>query len=78
MTGKPSQDNELRHQVFDYLTKPARLAVISECWGRVNEHCHSHALAALEIAFAAEGDSKLVGTGPAMERVLKLICCTHG
>ncbi len=78
MTGKPSQDTAieaLRHQVFDYLTKPARLAVISGMLGRVNERRHTRRqLAALEHRVRrAEGDSKLVGTGPAMERVLKLI-----
>ena len=43
--------------------------------GRVNERRHARRqLAALEHRVRrAEGDSKLVGTGPAIERVLKLI-----
>ena len=78
MTGKPSQETAieaLRYQVFDYLTKPARLAEISGMLGRVNERRHARRqLAALEHRLRrAEGDSQLVGTGPAMERVLKLI-----
>ncbi|MDB4633845.1 sigma-54 dependent transcriptional regulator [Rubripirellula sp.] len=78
MTGKPSQETAieaLRYQVFDYLTKPARLAEISGMLGRVNERRHTRRqLAALEHRLRrAEGDSQLVGTGPAMERVLKLI-----
>lgn len=78
MTGKPSQETAieaLRYQVFDYLTKPARLADISGMLGRVNERRHTRRqLAALEHRLRrAEGDSQLVGTGPAMERVLKLI-----
>ena len=78
MTGKPSQETAieaLRYQVFDYLTKPARLAVISGMLGRVNERRHARRqLAALQHRLRrAEGDSQLIGTGPAMERVLKLI-----
>ncbi len=78
MTGKPSQETAieaLRYQVFDYLTKPARLAEISGMLGRVNERRHTRRqLAALEHRLRrAEGDSQLVGTGPAMERVFKLI-----
>jgi len=78
MTGKPSQETAieaLRYQVFDYLTKPARLAEISGMLGRVNERRQTRRqLAALEHRLRrAEGDSQLVGTGPAMERVLKLI-----
>lgn len=78
MTGKPSQETAieaLRHQVFDYLKKPARLAKISGMLGRVNERRHARRqLAALEHRLRrAEGNSKLVGTGPAMERVFKLI-----
>ena len=78
MTGKPSQETAikaLRYQVFDYLTKPARLTVISGMLGRVNERRHARRqLAALQHRLRrAEGDSQLIGTGPAMERVLKLI-----
>lgn len=78
MTGKPSQETAieaLRYQVFDYLKKPARLAKISGMLGRVNERRHARRqLAALEHRLRrAEGNSKLVGTGPAMERVFKLI-----
>lgn len=78
MTGKPSQETAieaLRYQVFDYLTKPARLSDISGMLGRVNERRHARRqMAALEHRLRrAEGNSQLVGTGPAMERVLKLI-----
>jgi two-component system NtrC family response regulator len=78
MTGKPSKETAieaLRYQVFDYLSKPARLAEVSGMLGRVKERRHARRqMAALEHRLRrVEGDSQLVGTGPAMERVLKLI-----
>jgi len=78
MTGKPSQETAieaLRHQVFDYLTKPCRLADIAGLLGRVNERRHTkRQLAALQHRLRrAEGDSQLVGAGKAMEAVKQLI-----
>jgi len=78
MTGKPSQETAieaLRHQAFDYLTKPCRLAQIAGLLGRVNERRQSkRQLTALQHRLRrAEGDSQLVGGGKAMEGVKKLI-----
>ncbi len=78
MTGKPSQETAiaaLRHQVFDYLTKPCRLADIAGLMGRVNERRQmKRQLAAMEHRLRrAEGDSQLVGSGKAMESVKQLI-----
>lgn len=78
MTGKPSQETAiaaLRQQAFDYLTKPCRLADIAGVLGRVAERRQmKRQLAALQHRLRmAEGDSQLVGTGPAMDSVRKLI-----
>lgn len=78
MTGKPSKETAieaLRHQVFDYLTKPCRLADIAGLLGRVNERRQTkRQLAALVHRLRrAEGDSRLVGSGTAMDQVKKLI-----
>ncbi len=78
MTGKPSQETAieaLRHQTFDYLTKPCRLAKIAELLGRVNERRQNkRQLAALQHRLRrAEGDPQLVGTGKAMDAVKRLI-----
>jgi two-component system NtrC family response regulator len=78
MTGKPSQETAieaLRHQAFDYLTKPCRLASIAGLLGRVNERRQSkRQLAALQHRLRrAEGDSQLVGSGRAMDAVRELI-----
>lgn len=78
MTGKPSQETAieaLRHQAFDYLTKPCRLADLAGLLGRVNERRHAkRRFAALEHRLRrAEGDSKLVGNGKAMADVTRLI-----
>jgi two-component system NtrC family response regulator len=78
MTGKPSQETAieaLRHQAFDYLTKPCRLADIAGLLGRVNERrMMKRRFAALEHRLRrAEGDSQLVGSGKAMESVQNLI-----
>ena len=78
MTGKPSQESAieaLRHQAFDYLTKPCRLADIAGLLGRVNERRQvRRQLVALQHRLRrAEGDSDLVGTGTAMDRVRQLI-----
>ena len=78
MTGKPSQETAieaLRHQVFDYLTKPCRLADVAGLLGRVNERRQTkRQLAALQHRLRrAEGDPQLVGSGKAMDDVKRLI-----
>jgi two-component system NtrC family response regulator len=78
MTGKPSQETAiaaLRQQAFDYLTKPCRLADLAGLLGRVEERRNSRRqLAALQHRLRlAEGDSKLVGSGPGMDAVRELI-----
>lgn len=78
MTGKPSKETAieaLRHQAFDYLTKPCRLAELAGLLGRVGERRQTkRQMAALEHRLRrAEGDSTLVGTGPAMDAVRRLI-----
>ncbi len=78
MTGKPSQETAiaaLRQQAFDYLTKPCRLADIAGLLGRVAERRQTkRQLAALQHRLRmAEGDSQLVGSGPAMDSVRRLI-----
>jgi len=78
MTGKPSQDTAieaLRHQAFDYMTKPCRLADLARLLGRVSERRQTkRRLAALEHRLRrAEGDSTLVGSGKAMDSVRRLI-----
>lgn len=78
MTGKPSQETAIeavRHQVFDYLTKPCRLAALAGLLGRVGERRQSRRqLAALQHRLRrAEGDSNLVGHSQAMAAVKKLI-----
>jgi len=78
MTGKPSQETAIeavRHQVFEYLTKPCRLADLAGLLGRVGERRHSRRqLAALQHRLRrAEGDNSLVGSSQAMAGVIKLI-----
>ncbi len=78
MTGKPSQETAiaaLRHQAFDYLTKPCRLAEIAGLLGRVAERRQTkRQLAALQHRLKrAEGDCQMVGNGSAMDSVRKLI-----
>ena len=78
MTGKPSQETAiaaLRHQAFDYLMKPCRLADIAGLLGRVAERRQSkRQFAALQHRLRlAEGDSELVGSGKPMELVKKMI-----
>ena len=78
MTGNPSQETAiaaLRNGVFDYLTKPSRLADIAGLMGRVKERRNGkRQLAALQQRLRlAQGDAKLVGTGKPMEVVKKLI-----
>lgn len=78
MTGKPSQETAieaLRYQVFDYLTKPCRLADLAGLLGRVKERRQSRRqLAALQHRVRrAEGETELVGHGKPMDAVKKLI-----
>tara|TARA_R110002049_G_scaffold309268_1_gene519520 strand:+ start:28697 stop:30079 length:1383 start_codon:yes stop_codon:yes gene_type:complete len=78
MTGKPSQETAiaaLRHQAFEYLTKPCRLASIAGMLGRVAERRQSkRQLTALQHRLRqVEGETRLVGDAPAMEDVKKLI-----
>ena len=78
MTGKPSQETAiaaLRHQAFEYLTKPSRLSDIAGMLGRVAERRHSkRQLAALQHRLRqVEGETRLVGDAPAMDEVKKLI-----
>lgn len=78
MTGKPSQDTAiaaLRHQAFDYFTKPCRLADIATLLGRVNERrLNKRQVTALNLRLRhAEGDSQLVGSGKRMDDVRTLI-----
>ncbi|TWU47430.1 Transcriptional regulatory protein ZraR [Rubripirellula tenax] len=78
MTGNPSKETAiaaLRHQAFDYLTKPCRLADIAGLLGRVNERRQIRKqMAALNQRLRhAEGDSQLVGSGNAMDAVRSLI-----
>ncbi|MFK8114346.1 MAG: sigma-54-dependent transcriptional regulator [Rubripirellula sp.] len=78
MTGNPSESTAiaaLRHQVFDYLTKPCRLADLAGLLGRVKERRQGkRQLAALTHRLRrAEGDPKLVGTGKPMDAVRRLI-----
>ncbi|NNE00086.1 MAG: sigma-54-dependent Fis family transcriptional regulator [Pirellulaceae bacterium] len=78
MTGKPSQDTAiaaLRHQAFEYITKPCPLAQIAELLGRIAQRRTSkRQLAALQHRLRqVQGESKLVGTASAMDSVRSLI-----
>lgn len=78
MTGKPSQEtaiSALKHQVFDYLTKPCPLKEIARLLERVAERRSVHRqLTALRHRLGrAEGGGELIGTGPAMDRLRRLI-----
>lgn len=78
MTGRPSQDTAIaavKQQVFDYLTKPSRLADIAVLLGRVAERRNTkRKLAALQHRVRrAEGDNDLIGEAPAMQAVRQLI-----
>ncbi len=78
MTGKPTKETAIaavKHQAFEYLTKPCPFADIAELLGRIAQRRTTRKqLAALEHRVKqAEGDSQLVGTAPAMDSVKKLI-----
>ena len=66
MTGNPSQETAiaaLRHEAYEYITKPVPLAEIAELLGRISQRRKSkRQLAALEHRLRrVEGDSQLVG-----------------
>lgn len=78
MTGRPSQETAiaaLKNQAFDYLTKPSRLVDIALVLGRVAERRNlRRQMAALQHRIRrAEGDNRLVGKAPGMQRVRELI-----
>ena len=78
ITGKSSHETAvaaIREGVFDYLTKPCKLAEIRSVLERVRKKRELTArLRALETRVRrAEGDARLVGDSPAIERVRQLI-----
>lgn len=78
MTGKPTQDTAIaavKFQVFDYLTKPSRLADIAIILGRVAERRNlNKQLKALQHRVRrAEGDSQLIGNHSTMQNVKRLV-----
>lgn len=78
ITGKSSHETALaalREGVFDYLTKPCKLAEIRAVLERVRKKRELTArLRALETRVRrAEGDARLVGDSPAIERVRRLV-----
>ena len=78
ITGKSSHETAvaaIREGVFDYLTKPCKLAEIRSVLERVRKKRELTArLRALETRVRrAEGDARLVGSSTGIERVRKLI-----
>jgi len=78
MTGRPSTETAIaafKFQVFDYLTKPTRLADIAVILGRVDERRTSkkQVTALQHRVRRAEGDNQLIGIHPSMDRVRKLV-----
>ena len=65
----------LRHQAFEYLTKPCRLADLAATLGRVEERrYYKKQLAALRYRLQkVEGDSELIGSSQSMQQISKLI-----
>ena len=65
----------LRRGVYDFLTKPTKLAVIASVLQRVaDKRALKHKTIALESRLkAVEGSPDIVGVNPSMERVKKLI-----
>ncbi len=77
-TGHGNMDDAiqaLRRGVYDFLTKPTKLAVIASLLARVaDKRALKHKTIALESRLkAVEGNPDIVGTTPSMERVKKLI-----
>ncbi len=78
MTGKPTTESAIaavKHQVFEYLTKPSRLASIAVILGRVAEKRKlTKQVAALQHRIRrAEGEQRLIGDHPAMQNVKRLV-----
>lgn len=78
MTGKPSQETAiaaLRYEAFEYLQKPVNFDVIADLLERVAQRREmKQQLAALQHRLhRAEGDQQMVGNGPKMKAVRKLI-----
>ncbi|NQT37404.1 MAG: sigma-54-dependent Fis family transcriptional regulator, partial [Planctomycetes bacterium] len=78
LTGKSSLKTAvaaLRHGAFDYLTKPCRLVELEALLRRVAERREltNKYRAVRRRLERAEGTSKLIGDGPAMQRVDRLI-----
>jgi DNA-binding NtrC family response regulator len=77
-TGHGNMDDAiqaLRRGVYDFLTKPTKLAVIASVLARVaDKRALKHKTIALESRLkAVEGSPDIVGVTPSMERVKKLI-----
>jgi DNA-binding NtrC family response regulator len=77
-TGHGNMDDAiqaLRRGVYDFLTKPTKLAVIASILARVaDKRALKHKTIALESRLkAVEGSPDIVGVTPSMERVKKLI-----
>ncbi|MEM9825769.1 MAG: sigma-54 dependent transcriptional regulator, partial [Planctomycetota bacterium] len=78
MTGRPSDESAreaIRHHVFAYLNKPTKLAELAGTLGRVAQRqADKKVLAALQQRIRhQEGNSELIGSGPAMDAVRRLI-----
>ncbi len=78
MTGNPSKETAIaaiKNEVFDYLTKPSRLADIAVLLGRVAERRHTKKrMTALQLRVRrAEGDNQLIGDHPSMQNVKRLV-----
>lgn len=78
LTGKSSLDSAvaaLRFGAFDYLTKPCRLIELQSLLERVAAKRElTHKFRALQRQLArVEGEPRLIGSGPAMQRVRDLI-----
>ncbi len=78
LTGKSSLETAvaaLRHGAFDYLTKPCKLVELQSLLNRVLEKRQlvNKYLAVKHQLERVEGKSELIGSGPAMEQVRKMI-----
>jgi len=78
LTGKSSLETAvaaLKHGAFDYLTKPCKLVEIESLLKRVAEkrQLTNKYLAVKRQLERLEGKSQLIGNGPAMEKVRKLV-----
>ena len=78
LTGKSTTESAIsavKCGAFDYLTKPCRLADLAALLGRVAERRQINLqMSALQLRLRrAEGDCRLIGNHPSMERVLQLV-----